>query len=63
MLSVKMTYFDDTIPTVISSFNVNLIIVLLIKVVCDELVPVVVRDTKASQRAINNFSWHESWHE
>lgn len=52
----KTTNLDDIMLIVISSFNVNLIIVLLTDGICDELVPFAVRDTKASQRAINNRS-------
>jgi hypothetical protein len=51
----------------ISSLNVNLItefvLLLLIIAVCDELELFVARDTKASHRAMNNFSFDVSSHE
>ena len=50
------SYLDEIMLTVISSFNVILIVVLLSILVCDELVQFVVRDTKASQLATNKRS-------
>lgn len=62
ILSHGATYFDETPLTDMSSFKVNFNIALeravgLLDSVVDELDPLVVADTKASQRAMNNFSF------
>ena len=62
ILSDGGTYFDEMALTDMSSFKVNFNIALeraveLLDSVVGELDPLVIADTKASQRAMNNFSF------